>query len=228
MSRDSLPQSCHLVFPRCAVRKRDNRQQTNNISLIYDLLTVFLRNRTKGPEIQIEDKDARFKKISTPDKGHWLQRQGNFNLCRFDKVHSDFYTFYWILATSLCLSSESYLEHQKMHSPSDSLSHPESPFTQCNTMKCNTKNTLQQKTKLHYVWYQCVRNITICVKSQWPILRIASKRWKQPKNDAMNKHTRLSLNSLSTLVFECIKHSAAVPILVQISVFPFKGGQGGM
>ena len=62
MSRDSLPQSCHLVFPRSdaqwgmAVRKRDNRQQTNNISLIYDLLTVFLRNRTKGPETQIEDK----------------------------------------------------------------------------------------------------------------------------------------------------------------------------
>ena len=40
----------------------------------------------------------------------------------------------------------------------------------------------------------------------------------------MNKHTRLSLNSLSMLVFECINRSAAVPILVQISVFPFKGG----
>ena len=55
------------------VRKRDNRQQTNNISLIYDLLAVFLRNRTKGPEIQEEDKDARFKKISNlsaPDKRH--------------------------------------------------------------------------------------------------------------------------------------------------------------
>ena len=80
MSRDSLPQSCHLVFPRCAVRKRDNRQQTNNISLIYDLLTVFLRNRTKGPETQIEDKAARLKKISNlsaTNKGHWLQRQGN-------------------------------------------------------------------------------------------------------------------------------------------------------
>ena len=65
--------ACHLVFPRSHVRKRDNRQQTNNISLIYDLLTVFLRNRTKGPEIQIEDKDARFKKISNlsaPDKRH--------------------------------------------------------------------------------------------------------------------------------------------------------------
>ena len=34
----------------------------------------------------------------------------NFNLCRLDKVHPDFYTFYWILAISLYLSSESYLE----------------------------------------------------------------------------------------------------------------------
>ena len=72
-----------------------------------------------------------------------------------------------------------------------------------------------------------VRNITICVESQWPILRIVSKRWKQPRNNVMNKHTRLSLNSLSTLIFECIKRSAAVSILVQISVFPLKGGQGG-
>ena len=97
MSRDSLPQSCHLVFPRSAVRKRDNRHQTNNISLIYDLLTVFLRNRTKGPEIQIEDKDARFKKISNFQpltKG--IDYKGketiteNFNHCRLDKVHPDF------------------------------------------------------------------------------------------------------------------------------------------
>ena len=45
----------------------------NNISLIYDLLTVFLRNRTKGPETQIEDKAARLKKISNlsaTNKGH--------------------------------------------------------------------------------------------------------------------------------------------------------------
>ena len=74
-----LPPSFSQVW--CTVvRKRDNRQQTNNISLIYGLLTVFLRNRTKGPEIQIEDKDARHKKIpnlSAPDKRQWLQRQGN-------------------------------------------------------------------------------------------------------------------------------------------------------
>ena len=71
-SRDSLPQSFHLFFPalpysgELMCEKKGTMGSKLTTSPIYDRLTVFLRNRTKGPEIQIQDKDLRFKKIFQP------------------------------------------------------------------------------------------------------------------------------------------------------------------
>ena len=57
-------QLCRTVVNSC--EKKGTMGSKLTTSPIYDRLTVFLRNRTKGPEIQIQDKDLRFKKIFQP------------------------------------------------------------------------------------------------------------------------------------------------------------------
>ena len=101
----------------------------------------------------------------------------------------------WVLSGVVALLIKRCILHPVTCYPVQNL--PSHKATQWNVIQRIHYNRTQNDTKCSLY----VQNITICVKSQWPILRTVSnltQRWNQARKNVMKKHTRPCLNSPTT------------------------------